>query len=204
MHESNTKTTSAFSLLALLLAAAAFKEELSSVYLPFPHTTLLSVFVIVIVILSLMLVLYLVIDLKHGTILEKRLNTSKLKLVLDHVFLFLIILLIFFAIAEVIIYVLNLTLGYQQAFTLLSSVGLGMLLAIRTIIDKKQYRKYISTLSEKERLIKLQLASAENYLSTIYSEKLRADIKKDITRLEDELKRAVAEKIEDNGTIKQR
>jgi hypothetical protein len=187
MHESNTKTTSAFSLLALLLAAAAFKDELKGLYLPLPHVSLLSVVVVIIILVSALLVLYLIIDLKAGTVLEKRLDTDRLKLVLDHAFLFLVILLIFLVLAEVIIQLLNLTIGYQQVSLLLSSIAMGVIVGIRTIIDKRQYEKYLNTLSEKERLIKLKIMSARSYLSTINSPRLRLDIESDISRFEKEL-----------------
>lgn len=187
MQESNTKTTSAFSLLALLLAAAAFKEELKELYLPFPHVSLFSIVVIIIVLVSALLVLYLIIDLKAGTVLEERLNTSRLKLVLDHAFLFLVILLIFFVIAELIIQLLNLTMGYQQVPILLSSIAAGVLVGLRAIFDKRQYEKYLGTLSEEERLIKLKISSARSYLSTISSPKLKSDIESDINRFKKEL-----------------
>ena len=187
MQESNTRTTSAFSLLALLLAAAAFKDELKAIYLPLPHVSLLSVFVVVTILVSTLLVLYLIIDLKTGTVLEQKLNTNRLKLVLDHVFLFLVILLAFFVIAEVVIQLLNLTIGYQQVSILISSITLGAFLGLRTIVDKRQYGKYLNTLTEQERLIKLKIMSARGYLSTINSPRLRYDIESDISRFEKEL-----------------
>jgi len=185
MQESNTRTTSAFSLLALLLAAAAFKDELKAIYLPLPHVSLLSVFVVVTILVSTLLVLYLIIDLKTGTVLEQKLNTNRLKLVLDHVFL--VILLAFFVIAEVVIQLLNLTIGYQQVSILISSITLGAFLGLRTIVDKRQYGKYLNTLTEQERLIKLKIMSARGYLSTINSPRLRYDIESDISRFEKEL-----------------
>lgn len=187
MQESNTKTTSAFSLLALLLAAAAFKEELKGLYLPLPHVSLFNVAVVIIILVSVLLVLYLIIDLKAGTVLEKRLETDRLKLVLDHAFLFLVILLVFLVLAEVIIQLLNLTIGYQQVSILLSSIAIGVMVGVRTIIDKRQYEKYLNTLTEQERLIKLKMMSARNYLSTINSPRLRSDIESDISRFEKEL-----------------
>lgn len=193
MQELNTKTTSAFSLLALLLAAAAFKDELKTLYLPLPHVSLFSVVVTIIILVSILLVLYLIIDLKTGTVLEDRLNTNRLKLVLDHAFLFLVILLIFFVLAEVIIQLLNLTLGYQQVPILISSALAGVLVGIRSVVDKRQYEKYLSTLSEQERLIKLKLLSARSYLSTINSPKLRADIENDVARFEKELSKIASD-----------
>lgn len=189
-HKTNTRINTAFSLLALLLATSAFKEELRSVKLIIPPTDLLMVFTVATIFMAVLLVLYLIIDLKDGTYFEKKLNTKKLKVILDHIFLIFVILIIFFAISMIIISLLNFGVGYQSMITVLSSMVAGIMVSIRTIFDKRQYNKYLSTLSEEERLIKRRIASAKDYLYSINDRRLRADIESDIARLEDELKEA--------------
>ena len=85
-YNASTMTSPAFSLLAVLLAAAALKDELKAIHLIFPSISLFAIFVIAAIFIAILLVLYLIIDMKDGTFLESKFNTQKFQAVLNHLF----------------------------------------------------------------------------------------------------------------------
>ena len=187
-NDSSTKTNTAFSLLALLLAASAFKDELKNIHLIFPPVSLFTIFIIATVFYGILLALYLILELKDGTFIERRFNAPKYRLVLDHIFLFSLLFIIFFSLAMFIIHVLNFSFG-SGAFTVSIGAALGLLLSLRTTYDRYQYKKYLASLSEDARFLKLEILKTENYLATINDKDLRKNIQRDIDGLQREFDR---------------
>lgn len=171
--------------MALLLAAAAFKDELKNVHLIFPPFSLLTIFITVTIFFAILLVLYLILDLTDGTFIEGKFNTQRFQSILDHTFLLSMIILVLFSLASFLIYLLNLSLGLS-GLTVSSGLVIAIMLFMRITFDKHQYKKYLASLNEDARWIKMEILKTENYLATINDKDLRKNIQRDIDGLQRE------------------
>jgi len=169
IHNSS-KSTTLFALLALLLSASIFKDELKSLKIGIIPGSLYEVFIISILTFSTILVLYLSIDLRPGTILENRFvrlsfYTQK---VLDNFLLFLIMIVIALIVTIVLINLLRFNITWQ--IILYGSIVATFALTIYTgLNDRKKYNDKLKQLSADERELVMKIDSLSDPTIMIYA-----------------------------------